>query len=86
MGEIFLEVAPLSLLPFAKLLGGVSTSVGVDVESCLRYLFILLELGPPFSDPDREIDVPMAADADEYRLYDVEDGPLTLEGLTHSAW
>lgn len=86
MGEIFLEAVPLSLLPFDENLGGVSTSVGVDVESCLRYLLILLELGPPFSDPDREMDVPKAADADEYRLYDVVDGPLTLEGLTHSAW
>jgi len=79
LGEIFLEVDPLLVA------GGVSDSVGV--ESCLRYLLTLLELGPPFSESDLVTEVPLTAAVEEYLLYDVEeDDPLTLEGLTHSAW
>jgi hypothetical protein len=83
VGEIFLEAVPLSLLLFEENLGGVSDSVGV--ESCLRYLLILLELGPPFIESDL-VTEEVATAAAEYLLYDVEEDPLTFEGLTHSAW
>jgi len=90
VGEIFLEADPLSLFPLEENLGGVSESVGV--ESCLRYLLILLELGPLVMDDllsrdDAAADVTEADKVEEYLLYeDVEDDPLTLDELTHSAW